>query len=355
MWEAFGETGLPIGLHVGGRRPGTPTASIYESAPRFMTGLVMSKLTMAESVSELIHGLVMQRYPELKFIAVEGQIGWISFFLYYSDHLYEKHRFWTKSELEGAAEPLLPPAGVRHVHGRPRRSARARVHRDRQHHVGERLPALRDHVAQLQGAHRRVVHALRRRREGQDPLEELRQALRAGVVTAVPTRRGGRRSSFEQSELMAVALELGPDNLDMRSVADALAVPRTTVYNHVRSPEELGRLVLSSLLDAWQEPARGPLGVGSLPAQLEAFAMRLRDRLLSVGPWLRYYDPDVHVAATTFRDADYLIGRLVEEGFAVETAGHALSLVTSVVNVAVGAHGQNLARGPGELTLPRRD
>ena len=100
MWEAFGETGLPIGLHVGGRRPGTPTASIYESAPRFMTGLVMSKLTMAESVSELIHGLVMQRYPELKFIAVEGQIGWISFFLYYSDHLYEKHRFWTKSELE---------------------------------------------------------------------------------------------------------------------------------------------------------------------------------------------------------------------------------------------------------------
>ena len=77
-----------------------PTASIYESAPRFMTGLVMSKLTMAESVSELIHGLVMQRYPELKFIAVEGQIGWISFFLYYSDHLWEKHRFWTKSELE---------------------------------------------------------------------------------------------------------------------------------------------------------------------------------------------------------------------------------------------------------------
>ena len=100
MWEAFRDTGLPIGLHVGGRRPGTPTASIYESAPRFMTGLVMSKLTMAESVSELIHGLVMQRYPELKFIAVEGQIGWISFFLYYSDHLCEKHRFWTKSELE---------------------------------------------------------------------------------------------------------------------------------------------------------------------------------------------------------------------------------------------------------------
>jgi predicted TIM-barrel fold metal-dependent hydrolase len=100
LWEAFTETGMPIGLHVGGRRPGTPTKNIFESAPQFMTGLVMSKMTMAESISELIHGLVMQRYPELKFIAVEGQIGWCSFFQYYSDHLWEKHRYWTESKLE---------------------------------------------------------------------------------------------------------------------------------------------------------------------------------------------------------------------------------------------------------------
>ena len=191
MWEAFRETGLPIGLHVGGRRPGTPTASIFESAPRFMTGLVMSKLTMAESVSELIHGLVMQRYPELKFIAVEGQIGWISFFQYYSDHLFEKHRFWTKSELQ---EPpsyyfrrqvfgtfMEDPVGLRE----------REYIGDRQHHVGERLPALRDHVAQLQGAHRRVVHAVRRRGQGQDPLEELRQALRPRL-TDLQTRHIGR-------------------------------------------------------------------------------------------------------------------------------------------------------------------
>jgi len=100
MWEAFLDSGMPIGLHVGGRRPGTPVVGFYESAPRFMTGLLMSKMTMAEAVSELIHGLVMQRYPGLRFIAVEGQIGWISFFQYYSDHVWEKHRFWTKSKLE---------------------------------------------------------------------------------------------------------------------------------------------------------------------------------------------------------------------------------------------------------------
>lgn len=100
VWEGFLEHGLPVAMHVGGRRPGTPVVNIYESAPRFMTGLVMSKLTMAEAISELIYGLVMQRYPELKFIAVESQIGWISFVQYYMDHLWEKHRYWTESKLE---------------------------------------------------------------------------------------------------------------------------------------------------------------------------------------------------------------------------------------------------------------
>jgi predicted TIM-barrel fold metal-dependent hydrolase len=99
LWKAFLDVDFPVGLHVGGRRPGTPVVNQYESAPRFMTGLIMSKATMAEAVSELIHGLVMQRFPDLKFVAVEGQIGWISFFQYYSDHLWEKHRYWTKSEL----------------------------------------------------------------------------------------------------------------------------------------------------------------------------------------------------------------------------------------------------------------
>ena len=101
MWEAFLDdaAGPSASTSAAGARA-RPTVSIYDSAPRFMTGLVMSKLTMAEAVSELIHGLVMQRYPELKFVSVEGQIGWISFFQYYADHLWEKHRFWTKSELE---------------------------------------------------------------------------------------------------------------------------------------------------------------------------------------------------------------------------------------------------------------
>jgi predicted TIM-barrel fold metal-dependent hydrolase len=100
MWEAFIETGLPVGLHSGSRRPGSPPLSLGDGAARFMSGMITNKWALTESVSELIHGLVLQRYPDLKFVVVEGQIGWISFFEYYSDHLWEKHRHWTKSQLE---------------------------------------------------------------------------------------------------------------------------------------------------------------------------------------------------------------------------------------------------------------
>ena len=100
LWEAFIESGFPVGLHIGGRRPGTPVKGLFDSAPQFIAGLVMSKLTMAESLSELVYGLVMQRYPDLRFISVEAQIGWISLVQYYMDHVWEKHRYWTKSELK---------------------------------------------------------------------------------------------------------------------------------------------------------------------------------------------------------------------------------------------------------------
>ena len=63
MWRAFLEAGFPVGLHVGSRRPGVP-GTRFDSASGFMTGLVMSKLTLAEAISDLIHGLVMQRHPE---------------------------------------------------------------------------------------------------------------------------------------------------------------------------------------------------------------------------------------------------------------------------------------------------
>ena len=175
-----------------------------------MTGLVMSKLTMAESVSELIHGLVMQRYPELKFIAVEGQIGWISFFQYYSDHLWEKHRFWTKSELEE------PPSHYfqRQVFGTFMEDPVGL--REREHIGIDNIMWASDYPhSETTWPNSKALTdewftPLRRGGQGQDPLEELRQALQSDLMpemTEVLRVRDGEAVAHVECERVPVVAD----------------------------------------------------------------------------------------------------------------------------------------------------
>lgn len=174
-------------------------------------------------------------------------------------------------------------------------------------------------------------------------------------------RRTGRPASFDQKELVAAALRLSPEGLTLREVADSLEVPRTTVYNRVRNPQELGRMVVSALLEAAERRVPAPIrerpgrearrkaGEGSWERALEAFAVGRRDVLVAVGPWLRYFDPAVHVGPDSLEIADRLIAMMVKDGFDAEQAGRALSLVTSVINEAVRQHSLGLhRRGPEE-------
>jgi predicted TIM-barrel fold metal-dependent hydrolase len=98
LWNTAIELDIPVSMHVGGRRGGVGPR--YGNAAGFMTDLVMSKLGMAEALAELTFGMVLQNHPDLRIVSVEAQIGWISFVEYYMDHLWEKHRYWTKSELK---------------------------------------------------------------------------------------------------------------------------------------------------------------------------------------------------------------------------------------------------------------
>jgi predicted TIM-barrel fold metal-dependent hydrolase len=94
LWTALIDHNFPACLHVGGQR-----GSGLRPGPQFMTGLVVSKLQMAEAVAELIYGQVLENYPDLRIVSVEAQIGWISFVHYYMDHLFDRHRYWTGSTL----------------------------------------------------------------------------------------------------------------------------------------------------------------------------------------------------------------------------------------------------------------
>jgi predicted TIM-barrel fold metal-dependent hydrolase len=98
LWQAILDAGWVAAIHVGGkeRKQGMPRLD----AVNFMSDLLMSKFAMAESVSRFALSGLLARYPDLNVVSVEGQLGWMSFTQYYLDHVWEKHRFWTKSELK---------------------------------------------------------------------------------------------------------------------------------------------------------------------------------------------------------------------------------------------------------------
>jgi predicted TIM-barrel fold metal-dependent hydrolase len=98
LWRAILDAGWAAAIHVGGRdrKPGMPRLD----ATNFMTDLLMSKYAMCESVCRFVLSGLLARYPELDIVSVEGQLGWIPFTQSYLDHVWEKHRFWTKSELK---------------------------------------------------------------------------------------------------------------------------------------------------------------------------------------------------------------------------------------------------------------
>jgi predicted TIM-barrel fold metal-dependent hydrolase len=98
LWDTFVEVGWPAGVHVGGR--GREMAMPSLDSTGFLADLLMSKFAMGEAISIMVLSGILERHPQLRVISVEGQIGWLSFAHYYLDHLWERHRYWTKSNLK---------------------------------------------------------------------------------------------------------------------------------------------------------------------------------------------------------------------------------------------------------------
>ncbi|NQZ98550.1 MAG: amidohydrolase [Myxococcales bacterium] len=97
FWRALLDVGWPGGIHVGGT--GRKAAFPDLDPVGFISGLMMSKFALAEACSKIVLSGVLERYPELRIVSVEGQLGWLPFANYYLDHVWEKHRHWTGSEL----------------------------------------------------------------------------------------------------------------------------------------------------------------------------------------------------------------------------------------------------------------
>jgi predicted TIM-barrel fold metal-dependent hydrolase len=97
MWSALEEIGIPVGFH---QAAGQVAVFENKMAPgAFWTTAVGNKISLGWVFMQLVYGAVPERHPNLRFVLVEGGIGWIAFQLNTMDHMFNDHQAWTAPRL----------------------------------------------------------------------------------------------------------------------------------------------------------------------------------------------------------------------------------------------------------------
>jgi predicted TIM-barrel fold metal-dependent hydrolase len=93
VWKACNETGLSVGMHLGGGQWSTPRGEwAKEPLAQNRGGQAMGRVTVPNQLDEALVGMVMcgafDRNPRLKVVIAECSIGWIPFILERMDRKY---------------------------------------------------------------------------------------------------------------------------------------------------------------------------------------------------------------------------------------------------------------------------
>ena len=99
LWATVQDLGLPVALHVGTDEPFHTKAARWGVGKSFVDTKICS---MQRAMADLIWGAVPQRYPRLRFVLVEGGIGWIASVLRSMDHWWADHRHWMEPRVDEA-------------------------------------------------------------------------------------------------------------------------------------------------------------------------------------------------------------------------------------------------------------
>ena len=99
LWSALEELNLPVGTHAG---TGTGEA-LSAKVKRLGLGMAVTDSKIMQpmrALADLIWAGVPQRHPKLRFVIVEGGIGWIASLLRFMDHWWSDHRHWMQPHLD---------------------------------------------------------------------------------------------------------------------------------------------------------------------------------------------------------------------------------------------------------------
>jgi len=98
FWKAASDHGLPVSLHIitgRGRQAARLGAAMKSWGGKQMINPGVTYTTVIheiqESLATLVFGGVLERFPELRIVSAENDIGWLPHIMYRMDHAFEKY------------------------------------------------------------------------------------------------------------------------------------------------------------------------------------------------------------------------------------------------------------------------
>lgn len=147
-----------------------------------------------------------------------------------------------------------------------------------------------------------------------------------------PVKRGrGRPPVITREQVVRAAREVGLEDLRMSRVAEALKVQPAALYHHVRDREELIQLVAWQVLEETEYDSWMPADGGDWQECIRAYATALRKAMLANPALFGYIRLTTAATAQRLDQIELLVGALLDAGFDLETARHALQYVHLLV------------------------
>jgi predicted TIM-barrel fold metal-dependent hydrolase len=93
FWAAAQATAMPVSLHIG------TTQELAAPGESIAVAFMLTILPVQRALAQMILGGVLERFPRLRLVSVENEIGWLPHFLARLDHGADKYRRVANLEL----------------------------------------------------------------------------------------------------------------------------------------------------------------------------------------------------------------------------------------------------------------
>lgn len=149
----------------------------------------------------------------------------------------------------------------------------------------------------------------------------------------VPRRPRGRPAKISRAQIVAATRSLGPQELTMQAVADALGVSRKALHYYVGDRQGLLSLVVTDRFESELAAIELPTHT-DWQSVIRGYARAFRDGLIQVGVTIEHSPLRGAGAAAALGLAEHVIAVLLRAGF---SAGDARKALTAIANIAQSA------------------